>query len=116
MNESNDKPPFDQKRATSFVGKHVLIGMTYLDHAGTFLEQKQMHGTILRADAKKGFEVALINQNGERFWLPPDLRSFEEAAPGEYRLRATGEVVVDPDLICTWTVNRAPPDGGAGNG
>ncbi len=114
MSKSTAKPHFDLKRAKSFIGKRVLIGMTYLDHAGAFIEQKQMHGKILSADAKKGFEVALANQNGPRFWLPPDLRAFEEAAPGEYRLRATGELVKNPHLICTWTVNKAQSKDDAG--
>jgi len=43
-------------------------------------------------------------------WLPPDLRAFQDAPPGEYRLRSTGEVVVDPDFISSWTINRPPPD------
>jgi hypothetical protein len=38
--------------------------------------------------------------NGQRVSLPPQL---QEAEPGEYRLRATGEVVVDPDYFARWT-------------
>ena len=40
----------------------------------------------------------------ETYTLPPDLRNYEPAAPGEYRLRSTGEVVADPDFISNWTI------------
>ena len=45
--------------------------------------------------------------NGEIFTLPPDPRAYVPAPPGEYRLKATGEVVVDPDFTCTFDV--VPP-------
>lgn len=103
------RPPWDSARALSLVAKRVLIGITYCDQDDNFLEQKQLHGTIIEADAKKGFAVRLEGQReGEVYWLPPDLRAFEPAKPGEYRLRSTGEVVVDPDFISTWIVNRPP--------
>lgn len=43
---------------------------------------------------------------GSAYWLPPDVRPFTVAARGEYRLRSTGEVVVDPDLTATWVVTK----------
>jgi hypothetical protein len=104
------RPPFDQVKASALIGKYVLIGLTYLDHRDNLIEQKQMHGRIMSADERQGFAVALEGKRkGETFWLPPDLRPFQEAKPGEYRLRSTGEVVVDPDLLATWTVNNPPP-------
>ena len=46
--------------------------------------------------------------SGEEEWLPPHLEAYQEAAEGEYRLRSTGEVVVDPDWLCTWTIHPGP--------
>jgi hypothetical protein len=46
--------------------------------------------------------------SGESFTLPPDTRAFRDAAPGGYELYSTGEVILDPDVLATWTV--APPD------
>jgi len=40
--------------------------------------------------------------------LPPDLRSLKPAPAGEYRLRATGEIVRDPDYLATWVVVDEP--------
>lgn len=107
MLSNNERPPFDEVRAASFVGKHVLVGVAYHDHKDKFLEQRQLHGIIVSADARQGFAIELRGQrSGETFWLPPDLRPFEAARPGEYRLRSTGEVVADPDLLCTWIINK----------
>ena len=104
---NHSKPPFDASLAVEMVGKYVLVGLTYVDPQQNVLEQKQVHGTIIRADETKGFAVKLRGPDeGETFWLPPDLRSFQDAKPGEYRLRSTGEVVVNPDLLSTWTIDR----------
>ena len=102
MSTSDD---FDEKLAASFVGKHLLIGVTYLDHAEEPIEQKQRHGRIVRINPREGVVVGL--SDGGELKLPPDLRSFQVARPGEYRLRSTGEVVIDPDLTCTWVIKKA---------
>jgi len=48
--------------------------------------------------------------DGEIIGLPPDLSSTQVAALGEYRLRSTGEIVVNPDYLTTWNINR-PEEG-----
>jgi len=45
------------------------------------------------------------HDTGELEWLAPDVRAFALAAPGEYRLRSTGEVVSDPDVLTTGTLH-----------
>ena len=95
------------------VGKRVLIGLTYVDEHGDVTRQEQKHGLIVRAD-DGGVTVRLAG-TGDEMWLPPSLEALEPAAAGEYRLRRTGEVVVDPDLIATWTIEPGsqPPPGAA---
>ena len=101
------RPPFDDRRAAALIGKYVLIGLTYHDADGQLLEQRQMHGTIVAADAQHGIDVELKGVGyGETYRLPPDLRPLQPAPPGEYRLRSTGEVVTDPDLTCSWSVTK----------
>ncbi|HEV2489437.1 MAG TPA: hypothetical protein VGT03_06495 [Candidatus Acidoferrales bacterium] len=58
----------------------------------------------MRASKEKGITIKL--NDGSEFTLPPDLRVLEPAPPGEYRLRSTGEVIVDPDYLCSYTVTR----------
>lgn len=99
--------PFDQDLADSLVGKRVLVGITTVDRDDRPTGQRQFHGVIVRIDPRQGVVVA-VHGTGDEVCLPPDLGSYHVAAPGHYRLRSTGEVVVDPDLTCTWTVK--PPE------
>jgi hypothetical protein len=87
------------------LGKHVLIGITRLDHAGELIRQEQHHGRVTSV----GKSIHIQLSTGRDFQLPPDTRSFCRAPRGEYRLRSTGEIVVDPDFMTSWTINSPPP-------
>jgi hypothetical protein len=87
-------------------GKVILVGITYYTHDRQFIEQKQYHGTVIRADDTG---IVVQKSNGEEVWMPPDLRSTKPAPPGEYRERSTGEIVVNPDFFTTWKVVKDPP-------
>jgi hypothetical protein len=101
---SEDKPQWDAALAERLEGAKVVIGITYNEAAGPRLEQ--VFGTILSADENEGVAIRLEGmKHGELFRLPPDLRAFFPAAPGSYRLKGTGEVVVDPDYTAVWEVN-----------
>jgi hypothetical protein len=67
------------------------------------MERKQYWGTVVEAN-EKGIAVRL--NNGEILSLPPNLSSTKKAPPGEYRLRTTGELIVDPDYLSTWNIYR----------
>lgn len=91
---------------TSFadlMGKTLLVGISYYTEDDVFIEQRQMWGTVIHFDPKK---IVIRQKNGECFTLPPDLRSMEVAKPGLYRLRSTGEVVVNPDFLSTWICHQ----------
>ena len=96
----------DEGFAAELIGTHVLVGLTDVDHAGNVIEKRQFHGKVVRASAEKG--VILVDGNGEEHWVPLQRDAFTPAEPGHYRLRSTGEVVVDPTWLATWTVY--PPD------
>ncbi len=87
-----------------FVGKTILIGLTYYEADGTFIEQKQLFGTIRSFDKTNGIDVEL--DDGSRYQLPPDPSALQPAEPGEYRLRATGKIVIDPDFLTSFTVTK----------
>src|ERR671927_272216 len=96
----------DERR--DLIGKTILIGLTFTTADGELTEQTQRHGVIEEFDPDAGLRVRLVAPghpwDGEPYWLPPDLSSLSEAAPGAYRLRATGEIVVDPDFTSTWEI------------
>jgi hypothetical protein len=103
---TDGRPPFDVKLAQRLVGKRVLIGLTYLEH-GEVDYHEQKHGSV---ESVVAGGVAVRLSDGEIYWLPPDLRSWKQADPGEYRLRSTGEVLIDPDYIITWYAERQKPN------
>lgn len=92
---------------SDLIGKTILIGLTYYTADNVFIEQKQYWGTVTEAN-EKGISVKL--SDGSNFGLPPDLSSTKIAPAGEYRLRSTGEVVVNPDYLTTWNINRPKED------
>ena len=88
---------------SDLAGKTILIGLTYYTADDELIEQKQCWGTVREA-SEKGILVQL--NDGELFGLPPDLSSTKIAPRGEYRLRSTGEIVLNPDYLTTWNITR----------
>jgi hypothetical protein len=91
----------DESKADDYLGKVVLVGISYLDHEGTLLKRKQWVGTIAAFSREKGIVVDR-RDNGSSFALPPFRAGIRKAKPGIYRSSETGEEVVDPDYIATW--------------
>jgi hypothetical protein len=83
------------------LGKTLLVGITYLDSDERVTKQVQFAGTVIAV------EPLVTIDRGERkpFTLPRGEDAYFVASPGEYRLRETGEVIVDPDFVTTWAVH-----------
>jgi hypothetical protein len=100
-----DTPPaLDPDLVAEVVGKHVLVGLTFVKYNGDVIEQKQLHGIVERITRDEG--IVIRQADGSIYRLPPDLSGIEEAPPGVYRLRSTGEEVENPDFFYTWTITR----------
>lgn len=98
---------FDQNKAKELIGKYILVGVTYLDSNGEIESQQQLHGVIKKAIKNEGILIQLKGAyEGEEWNMPPDTKSILEAKPGEYNLKSTGEVVSNPDFVCTWEVHK----------
>ncbi len=100
--------PWDQEIAEAAIGKIVIAGITYVAADGkTVKRQVQFYGAITAVDGKVGVTIECRGMHaGQKLSLPPDMKVFARAAPGEYRLRSTGEVVVDPDFVTHWTMTQ----------
>jgi hypothetical protein len=81
----------------------VLVGITYVDATGDVVGRDQFAGIVRAVDPT----VSIDRGSSEPFTLPPDPSAFDRGQPGTYTLRTTGETVVDPEFVTTWTV-RAP--------
>ena len=107
--ESQIPPPFDQRIADGYVGKYILVGLTYVDHEGNQTRRVQLHGVVEKA-ASDGITIGLRGaRDGESWNMPPDLRAISAAEPGIYTLHDTGERIENPDLLATWTIQDPPP-------
>ena len=105
-NNNNEPPPFDEQLAASYVGKYILVGITYEDHKGNELRRQQLHG-IIKSASRKGIQIELKGvYEGQQWNMPPDLRGIFPANPGKYTLHMTKEVVENPDLVSTWTITE----------
>ena len=99
-------PEFDEALAETYVGKYILIGITYLDHSGKELERQQMHG-IIESASRAGFNISLRGKRSGQSWnMPPMLDAIRPAKPGSYSLKETGEVIEDPELVATWQIRK----------
>ena len=97
-------PHLEPEFVARVLGKHLLIGVTYVKYTGEVIEQVQLHGIVEEITQERGIVTRLVD--GSVYSLPPDLRGIREAVPGTYRLRSTGEEVVNPDYLYTWTITR----------
>jgi hypothetical protein len=102
-------PIWDEAAAAELIGKLVFIGLTQFDASGTEVKKWQLHGRIIEANKGKGIIVALEGVNaGRTYTLPPSTSAFRKARDGAYSLRATKEVIHDPDLLATWRIDNPP--------
>jgi hypothetical protein len=84
----------------SIIGKYILVGITYLDKEGNIIKMVQFDGDILEANENSSIIIKKRNSE-ELFELPPDLSFIKIADPGDYKLKSTGEIIINPDLITT---------------
>lgn len=102
------EPQWDRDDADFLIGKYVLIGITQVAADGTVTSQQQFHGRVTKAEQIVGIAIACEGARaGEAVVLPPDPKSFQLARPGRYTLRSTGEVIENPDMTSSWTI-QAP--------
>jgi hypothetical protein len=99
-------PMFTEGAAREILGKRVILGIANFSSDGRLLDREQYDCHVLRTSSTEG--IVLQAHTGDLLTLPPDLRAFFGARRGEYRFKATGHVVPDPDLETTWS--RELPD------
>lgn len=100
---------FDNDRAATMIGKHLIIGLTIHDALDNVVDRVQLHGNIVRVNEKEGVVVQLL-PSGVEYAMPAVFSAYEEAPPGDYHFQSTGEVITNPDLMATWVVYEPPED------
>jgi hypothetical protein len=100
-----EKPQLDESKATEYIGRTILLGVTYVDDKEKPIGQRQWFGTILTFNNTHGIKVKLSNSDLP-CCLPADPRAICKAKPGVYRLRSTGEEILNPDYLARWVSTR----------
>jgi hypothetical protein len=65
-----ERPQLDESKASEYIGKTVLLGVTYLDHNERFQAQQQWVGTIAAFSNAQGIRIKLRDSE-EPSALPP---------------------------------------------
>ncbi|WP_025898206.1 hypothetical protein [Sneathiella glossodoripedis] len=90
------------------IGKHLLVGLTYFDREGEITERLQLHGKITAVGEETVWFMR--EDNGEEFSIPFDEEAIHPAEPGEYQMKDSDEIVVDPDFVSTWSIQQGPDE------
>ena len=89
-------------------GKVFLIGLTFIDKEGELIEQYQTHGIV--SELTNDGLIRLKRKEETIFQMPYYKENIKKAEKGEYKLRATKEIVIDPDFLMTWEINTNSND------
>ncbi|MES2136728.1 MAG: hypothetical protein V4502_06670 [Pseudomonadota bacterium] len=94
---------------TQVDGKRILVGITR-EHVSGKVSQEQFVGVARIEDGNDLCLIVIECADGETREYPFDNRALTKAAPGEYRLRSSGEIVNNPDYLMTWIVSEGKPE------
>lgn len=98
----------DESKACDYIGKTILIGVTYEDHKGNITHKQQWSGKIKSFSNRDGIQVT-IDDSDEYCCIPPSAGAIRKAKPGMYELKSTGKVIENPDFLTTWTCQEPDP-------
>jgi hypothetical protein len=104
-------PPEDESdlisesQAAALIGKHVVVGLTFVDADQKPIRLTQLHGYVVKVNRREG--IMLKQADGSEYELPPTLEGFQKVPKGSScTLRSTGELVGDVDYLVSYTVNQ----------
>lgn len=89
-------------------GKVFLIGLTFIDPEGKVIERYQTHGKVKRLTNDGIFKIE--RDDHSIFQIPYDRDTIKLAKEGQYREKASGEIIDHADYIMTWEIVTDKPD------
>ncbi len=101
-----EKNNMKKTRSKTLIGKHILVGLTYVNSKGKNKKRIQLHGNIT---ARTGNTLYFQRADGKGEFSVPFTGKLKAGDPkAVYKLKATGELVTNVDFITSFTVY--PPD------
>jgi len=94
------------KDKDKFIGKHILVGLNYIDAGNKVKERIQLHGRIINVSSNS---LVFERADGRgKFSIPFDAENMTKGElDATYKLKSTGEIIENVDFISTWTIS--PP-------
>lgn len=87
-----------------YIGKLILIGISFVSKNDELIEQYQTHGYIEKIE-KNG--LMRIRRDGlPVFTIPFNKSAISKAKPGTYRERSSGMEIENPDFFTSWSVRK----------
>lgn len=86
---------------SSVTGRRILVDVREFD--AQMRHRRTMNYAGIIVEASEGVLYIRRDDTGAIEELLVDVEDLEDAAPGEYWLRSTGEAVPQPDLLAEWT-------------
>lgn len=96
---------WDDEFANDLIGCTLLVGLTYVDHAGDLIRRQQVFGRVVSVDRNSG--IVIREPAGSDVTIAPILDAIEPAAPGIYRLADQDTSIEDPNFTALLTI-KAP--------
>ncbi len=85
MTVTKEELGWDDALAASYLGKYILVGITYLDAQGKLDYRQQLHGLIESA-SEEGILIRLRGvYEGETWNMPPMPAAIRPASPASIR-------------------------------
>jgi len=83
-------------------GCTCIVSLVFIDDKEMLIDEYHTYGIV--EEITEGDILRIRRADGTMFQLPYDDDTIEEAKPGEYKNKTTGEVVEDPDYIIVWDI------------
>ncbi len=101
----------------TMIGKHILVGLAYMDRQGEVKHKVQTHGTITRIEK----DILYLDRadGGGEFSVPFEGEPRRADPDAVFTLASTGEEVTNIDYVSTWEIHppkEEPEPGAAGEG
>ena len=85
-----------------YIGKLILVELSFLSESGDVLEQSQIHGFVEKID-ENGL-MRIRRDDATIFTIPFDENTMSKASPGVYKERFSGKEIINPDYITSWFI------------
>ena len=99
---------------SEFIGKNILVGLSWVDYEDNLLAQQSVFGRITRIADNMPY---IDSGEDEEFTIPFDAEHIEKSDPELiYNLHNPQKTITGVDFTSEWTIYHSPEDEGENTG